>query len=69
VPVTDGRERRRHDDPLHTGVTGSLPDTKCPIASRDDDLVVVLWHGGRERGGDVQHMADAAHGIRPAIIR
>jgi hypothetical protein len=66
--VADSSERRRHHDSLHSGVASSTQHAQAPFARRDDQLVLVLRHGYRNRRGDVQDVFAACHSLRPARV-
>jgi len=62
-----GKRRGEHDS-LDARVPRSPEHAQRALARRNDDLVLLLRNGGRERRRDVQHPLAALDGLLPAFV-
>ena len=62
-PITYRGERRSQNDAPHSGFARGAQNPKRAVASRHDQLVVVLWDARRKGGCNMQHVVAAPRSL------
>ena len=66
--IGHGGHAGRHDEPLHARGLGGAQHAQRAIARGHDQFVGMFGHPGRQRRGQVQHMAATGYGRGPASV-